>query len=100
MQKQLLLSDSQSKRVRGQHSVKSDMKSSLMQASHAGTESGCKTAPDQVASSDDSDFDGATHIGSYRERSGSVVECLTRDQRAAGSSLTGVTALWSLRKTH
>ena len=35
-----------------------------------------------------------------RERSGSVVECLTRDQRAAGSSLTGVTALWSLSKTH
>ena len=29
----------------------------------------------------------------------SVVECLTRDQRAAGSSLTGVTALWSLSKT-
>ena len=28
------------------------------------------------------------------ERSGSVVECLTRDRRAAGSSLTGVTALW------
>ena len=28
-----------------------------------------------------------------RERSGSVVECLTRDRRAAGSSLTGVTAL-------
>ena len=28
-----------------------------------------------------------------RERSGSVVECLTRDQRAAGSSLTSVTAL-------
>ena len=35
-----------------------------------------------------------------RERSGSVVECLTRDRRAAGSSLTGVTALWSLSKTH
>ena len=35
-----------------------------------------------------------------RERSGSVVECLTGDQRAAGSSLTGVTALWSLSKTH
>ena len=34
------------------------------------------------------------------ERSGSVVECLTRDQRVAGSSLTGVTALWSLSKTH
>ena len=30
---------------------------------------------------------------SSRERSGSVVECLTRDRRAAGSSLTGVTAL-------
>ena len=29
----------------------------------------------------------------YVERSGSVVECLTRDRRAAGSSLTGVTAL-------
>ena len=37
---------------------------------------------------------------SIRERSGSVVECLTRDRRVAGSSLTGVTALWSLSKTH
>ena len=37
---------------------------------------------------------------SMRERSGSVVECLTRDRRATGSSLTGVTALWSLSKTH
>ena len=35
-----------------------------------------------------------------RERSGSVVECLTRDRRVAGLSLTGVTALWSLSKTH
>ena len=35
-----------------------------------------------------------------RERSGSVVECLTRDRRAPGSSLTGVAALWSLSKTH
>ena len=35
-----------------------------------------------------------------RERSGSVVESLTRDRRAAISSLTGVTALWSLIKTH
>ena len=34
------------------------------------------------------------------ERSGSVVECLTRDREAAGSSLTGVTALWSLSKTN
>ena len=30
----------------------------------------------------------------------SVVECLTRDRRAAGSCLTGVTALLSLSKTH
>ena len=29
-----------------------------------------------------------------------MVECLTRDGRVAGSSLTGVTALWSLSKTH
>ena len=36
----------------------------------------------------------------YRERSGSVVECLTRDRRTASSSLTGVTALCSLSKTH
>ena len=35
-----------------------------------------------------------------RERSGSVVECLTRDRRAPGFSLTGVTALWSVSKTH
>ena len=34
-----------------------------------------------------------------REPSGSVVECSTRDREAAGSSLTGVTALWSLSKT-
>ena len=40
------------------------------------------------------------HSNPCRERSGSVVECLTRDQRATGSSLTGVTALWSLSKTH
>ena len=35
-----------------------------------------------------------------RERSGSVVECLTRDREAAGSSLAGVSALWSLSKTN
>ena len=34
------------------------------------------------------------------EHSGLVVECLTRDKGAAGSHLTGVTALWSLSKTH
>ena len=36
----------------------------------------------------------------FRERSGSQVECSTRDQGATGSSLIGVTALWSLSKTH
>ena len=35
-----------------------------------------------------------------RERCGSVVECLTQDRGAPGSSLTGVTALQSLSKTH
>ena len=34
------------------------------------------------------------------ERSDSVVECLTRDRRAVDLSLTGVTTLWSLSKTH
>ena len=29
-----------------------------------------------------------------------MVECLTRDRGAAGLSLTSVTALWSLSKTH
>ena len=37
---------------------------------------------------------------SYLEHSGSVVECLTGDREAAGSSLTGITALWSLSKTY
>ena len=35
-----------------------------------------------------------------RERNGSVVECLTGDRRAVGASLTSVTVLWSLSKTH
>ena len=42
----------------------------------------------------------ASLLNSLRECSNSVVECLTRDRGAAGSRLTGVTALWSLRKTH
>ena len=42
----------------------------------------------------------SSHYGTARERSDSVVQCLTRDRGAAGSSLTGVTALWSLSKTH
>ena len=29
-----------------------------------------------------------------------MVEILTQDQEAVGSSLTGITALWSLSKTH
>ena len=32
--------------------------------------------------------------------SDSVVECFTRDLGAAGFSLTGITTLWSLSKTH
>ena len=40
------------------------------------------------------------YITCVRERSSSVVECLTRVRGAAGSSLTGVTALWSLNKTN
>ena len=34
------------------------------------------------------------------ERSGSEVECLSRDREAVGTSLTGVTALWSLWARH
>ena len=45
-------------------------------------------------------IDGIRKRCYLRERSGSVVECLTRDRGAAGSSLTVVTALWSLSKTH
>ena len=36
----------------------------------------------------------------FWERSGSVVECLTQDRGATSSSLTGITVLWSLSKTH
>ena len=42
------------------------------------------------------DIKGQFHKGikeNGRECSGSVVECLTRDRGAAGSSLTGITAL-------
>ena len=41
-----------------------------------------------------------SYLLTFKQRSGTVVECLTRDRRVAGSSLTGVTALWSLSKTH
>ena len=41
-----------------------------------------------------------TNMSTCRECSGSLVECLTRDCEAAGSSLYSVTALWSLSKTH
>ena len=40
---------------------------------------------------------GVTSI-QRRERSGSVVECLTRDRGAAGSNLTSVTALCPLTR--
>ena len=43
---------------------------------------------------------GSSSPHPVRERSGLVGDCLTRDRGAAGSSLTGVTALWSLSKTH
>ena len=36
------------------------------------------------------------HLSGNTEHSGSAVECLTQDRGAMGSSLTGVTALWSL----
>ena len=36
----------------------------------------------------------------FWEGSGSMVECLTGDGGAVGSSLTGITVLWSLSKTH
>ena len=39
-------------------------------------------------------------VHSCKEHSGSVVECLTGDREAKGLSLKGVTALWSLNKTH
>ena len=38
--------------------------------------------------------------GGGGERSGSVIECLTRDREIGDLSLTGFTALWSLSKTH
>ena len=44
------------------------------------------------------DFPGGSKP--HWERSGSVVECFTQDREAAGLSLTGVTAFWSLGKTH
>ena len=41
---------------------------------------------------------GRNWANALRERSGSVVECLTRDQEAEESSLTGVIVLWSLKR--
>ena len=44
---------------------------------------------------------GVTLSANGRSAVAQFLECLTRDRRAAGSSLTGgVTALWSLSKTH
>ena len=39
------------------------------------------------------DRNSSLHTKRLGERSGSVVECLTRDRRSVGSSLAGVTAL-------
>ena len=55
-------------------------------------------SPGSTTSDDYGKFIASTSI--LRERSGSVVECLTRDRRAGGSSLNGVTSLWSLSNTH
>ena len=38
--------------------------------------------------------------GTQHERKYLFALCLTREREAASSSLTGVTALWSLSKTH
>ena len=46
------------------------------------------------------DSKGNKVITCHREHRGSVVECLTYYREVAGSSLTGVIALWSLSKTH
>ena len=41
------------------------------------------------------------HLWNFNKlNGGSVAECLTQDRGAAGSSLTGITALWSLSKKH
>ena len=45
-------------------------------------------------------FMNESETNADRERSGSVVESLTRDREAPGSSLTSVIVLWSLSKTH
>ena len=49
--------------------------------------------PSKMEVSIPSVYKGLTWQPAHRERSGSVVDYLTRDRRAAGSSLTGVTAL-------
>ena len=36
----------------------------------------------------------------FTKKGSPVVECLTRGRAAAGLSLTGITALWFLGKTH
>ena len=75
--------------MRGQHSAKSDKKSSLMQASDAGTESGRRAAPDHDTSSDDSDFERATHIGSQKTHKKSSL------MQASSDSEDGASLRWS-----
>ena len=38
-------------------------------------------------------------LTTFQQNKGAL-ECLTRDRGAEGSSLNGITALWSLSKTH
>ena len=59
-----------------------------------------QTAPIGAVCSGFTLFASILNSSVMRERSGSVVECLNCDRGGAGSSLIGVTALWSLSKTH
>ena len=69
----------------------------------------CKTLPNNTdeltIEADSLDPEHLVHTVCHRgylniSAGSAVAECLTRDREAAGSSLTGVTVLWSLSKTH
>ena len=65
-----------------------------------------KKQSDIITKDDDKKQSDKVHIvkkdvkNQSMEGSGSVVECWTQDREAVGSSLTSVTVLWSLSKTH
>ena len=67
----------------------------------ANSESPDQTAPEGAVWSGLSlvDMKAPPFYMTLRERSDSVVECLTQDRRAVGLSLTCVTVLWFLSKT-